>query len=243
MNNMNQNYFPQGNYQQSQDKSMVLGIISLVCGILALVTSCIGLGTYMGVIGAVLGILGISMKSQKSGLAIAGLVCSLVGIVIGLIMWVIADSSTSTSANAKIEKGTPSVESNNSTENRSPDKLYVGDKLIHNDIVIEYASCKKLKKLSEYNQPKKGHKVIRLNFKVKNNSDSTTHINHTDFTCYADGEQCEPYYIDESISLELSPSRSGKGAVAFEIPKNAKEIEIEYEPNFLIDDRYIFVYE
>lgn len=64
--------------------SLVLGIVSLVC--------IIGVaGLYPGIIGAVVGIVGIILgvmgksNPDRSGIATAGLVCSIIGTVLNLI--------------------------------------------------------------------------------------------------------------------------------------------------------------
>lgn len=66
--------------------SLVLGIIALVID-LASVGSFGWLGAIIGVIGLVFGILG-RKDPQKKGMATAGLVCSIIGIVLGLILYV-----------------------------------------------------------------------------------------------------------------------------------------------------------
>ena len=68
----------------------MLAIISLVLGILSIV-----LGCCTGWIGALFGIGGIicavfANKQGKSGLAKAGLICSIVGIVLGILITVLA---------------------------------------------------------------------------------------------------------------------------------------------------------
>lgn len=67
-----------------------LAIVSLVLGILAIILGCCS-----GVLGVILGIAGIicavlSKKNGKSGMATAGLICSIAGIVIGIAMVVIS---------------------------------------------------------------------------------------------------------------------------------------------------------
>ena len=65
--------------------SLVLGIISLVC---ALFLSGMGwLGAIVGVIGIVLGALG-RKDPEKKGIATAGLVCSIIGFILSIILYV-----------------------------------------------------------------------------------------------------------------------------------------------------------
>lgn len=77
--------------QQPENKeNNVLAIVSLVLGILSIV-----LGCCTGWIGALFGIGGIicavfANKQGKTGLAKAGLICSIIGIVLGIIITILA---------------------------------------------------------------------------------------------------------------------------------------------------------
>ncbi len=58
-------------------------VVSLVMGILAIIFSCCcGLGIIFGIIGIICAI--VSKKNGKSGIAIAGLVCSIIGAVFSI---------------------------------------------------------------------------------------------------------------------------------------------------------------
>lgn len=66
--------------------SLVLGIISIVIGLLS--GGGLGwLGAIMGVIGIILGSQGKKIQEQK-GLASAGLICSIIGTILCLLMYV-----------------------------------------------------------------------------------------------------------------------------------------------------------
>lgn len=66
--------------------SLVLGILSLVIGVFS--AGSLGwLGGIIGIIGIVLGALGKKNENQK-GLATAGLVCSIIGTILCLIMYI-----------------------------------------------------------------------------------------------------------------------------------------------------------
>lgn len=73
-----------------QPPSQGFGIASLVCGILALVMCCIWcLSIPLGVVSIVLGILQIQKKTAK-GMAIAGIVCSVLGILLSIVVFISA---------------------------------------------------------------------------------------------------------------------------------------------------------
>ncbi|GFH94927.1 hypothetical protein IMSAGC003_01460 [Lachnospiraceae bacterium] len=83
----------QNNYQQptppeGSQKTDTLAIVSLILGIASIVLGCCitYLGIALGVGGIICSVM--SKKKQKSGLATAGLVCSIIGIVFAVI-WII----------------------------------------------------------------------------------------------------------------------------------------------------------
>lgn len=83
----------QNNYQQpvppeGPQKTDTLAIVSLILGIAAIVFGCCitYLGIALGIGGIICSVM--SKKKQKSGLATAGLVCSIIGIVFAVI-WII----------------------------------------------------------------------------------------------------------------------------------------------------------
>ena len=65
--------------------SLVLGIISIVCGLFFMGFQ--WLGALLGVVGIVLGALG-KKNPEKKGMATAGLVCSIIGLVLSLVFYV-----------------------------------------------------------------------------------------------------------------------------------------------------------
>lgn len=78
---------PVKNY--TEEKQM--GVASLVLGIISLVAAFIPglnwLGAIFALIGVVLGALG-RKNPEKKGIATGGLVCSIIGLVLGLILWI-----------------------------------------------------------------------------------------------------------------------------------------------------------
>lgn len=67
--------------------SKVFGIISLVCGILGLICCCTGwFSIVLGVAAVVLGILSINKQEDAKGMAIAGIVCGGLGLLLAIIV-------------------------------------------------------------------------------------------------------------------------------------------------------------
>lgn len=81
------------NYEQApqqDDSAKTLSIVALILGIVSIVMGCCI--SFIGIITGIPGIIcaAISLKKQKSGMAIAGLVCSIIGIVIAIISIILA---------------------------------------------------------------------------------------------------------------------------------------------------------
>ena len=75
-----------------EKKKKGLGIASLVLGIIGLVTTCIVVGIIPSVISWILGIITLVRKNTKKGVAIAGVTCSSIGIILFIIMFMVANS-------------------------------------------------------------------------------------------------------------------------------------------------------
>ncbi len=76
--------------QDENGGSKVFGIISLICGILSIICCCLSwIALILGVAAVVLGIISIKKQEDAKGLAIAGIVCGGVGIVIFIVVLII----------------------------------------------------------------------------------------------------------------------------------------------------------
>lgn len=74
-------------------KQSGLGIASMILGIISILTACIAFGIVPGIVGAILAIIALCQKDKKHGTAIAGLTCSIIGIIIFAIMALILSVS------------------------------------------------------------------------------------------------------------------------------------------------------
>ena len=64
-----------------------------------------------------------------------------------------------------------------------------------------------------------------------------------DWECYADNSKADQTWIvdDNGLDGKLSAGREAEGAVYFEVPEDAENIELEYDINFWQSDKIIFV--
>ena len=133
----------------------------------------------------------------------------------------------------------------NQTSETSNDNLYVGigETLNANGLKI---TCQRIEDWNSNNMFIKaddGYKFIRAYFVMENTNDNDYILGGLDFECYADDSKMEmSYYGDNAIELysTISSGRKLEGYIYFEVPKNANEIEIEYETNFWTDKKAYF---
>ncbi len=163
-------------------------------------------------------------------------------IIIGIIGSGGSDESTSqTETNPQSQAQQTPADDTEDTE--IPDLIEAGTTVTVDGLEISYISCDAdFTEYNEYSAPSEGNKVVRAEFEFKNNSDSDCSLFSLD--CYADGTKCEIYfYADDyaSPTLEtISPGRTFKSVVYFEVPKDAQNIEMEMETNFWTEEKIIF---
>ena len=81
-----------------EQKSSGLSIASMVCGIVGLVLSCCVpyLPLILGIVGLVLGAISLRKRAGGKGMAIAGIVCSIITLIPAILMLVMGASLLST---------------------------------------------------------------------------------------------------------------------------------------------------
>lgn len=149
-----------------------------------------------------------------------------------------------TSSNDNAPKTTLNNETNGGTTTTTTKEYSVGEIYEDNYIAIKYVSLdENFTGYSRYASVKDGYKVIRAEFEFENLSTSDNYVSSYDFDCYADGYDCESFYSadDYGFSATLSTGKKTKGAVYFEVPKDATSIVLEYELNIWTDKRIEFI--
>lgn len=231
-------------------KQSPLGITSMVLGIISILTACIAFGIVPGIIGLILAIIALCQKDRKHGTAIAGLVCSVIGIVIFVIVVLFVNSvsdsnkestgkQTSVSAtmesSATVSEITPEskveeVEVPSGTV-ISPGYTFDADGLqvTINDFDLNFTDYE-----DEYgwNTPADGMKYIMIDVSYQNNSKDDKYVSIYDFQCYADNTDCEQNYSvveNSSLNANISSGRNTSYKIAFVVPQDAQSIELEYE--------------
>lgn len=167
-------------------------------------------------------------------------------VVVAVLLIVVFSSSGDSEPTVDTPSGQGSESSSVADETqKATDHIEVGSTVTDSEVKITYSSCDdNFTKYSKYADVTSGCKIVRAALTFENVSSSDVWLGS--FECYADGEKCEEFYSPDdycSTALEtISPGRKFSAVIYYEVPKDAKEIELEYEPDSWTGvDKYIFV--
>lgn len=134
------------------------------------------------------------------------------------------------------------TEKNDNTEiDEESNKIKVGEEFIYHDkIAVKFKKFYEVND-SEWNKPKKGNKLAAFELEVTNNGDDDFVFSSLSASGYADNVQVDTIFTEKTDSISLSAGRTGTVTLTFEIPKDAKSIEMEYEFNYFSEAKCIFV--
>lgn len=117
--------------------------------------------------------------------------------------------------------------------------LTVGSTLSAKGLNITLVKVENWESDNQFIQPKNGKKFIRAYFKLENTNNSSRYLGSFDFTCYADNVKTDmsvygDIYGGDSLALgtEVSGGRILQGYIYYEVPINAKSIQIEYDSDW-----------
>ena len=228
-------------------KQSGFGIASLVCGIAGILLACVAIGIVPAIVGIVFAIIALVQKNKGHGSAIGGLVCSIVGIITFFLAMFVFTSDDTNDTPKKVssnEETQIQATENHSTETATEEKVNepfeVGDTVETEDLRITFLKAEPY--TDEYDEPAKGHEFYKFEFEFVNISDSDQYVSSMDFNCYVDGYDMESAYSskDKDLDATLSAGKKTKGVVCFEIPKDAKDISLEYETNYWSESKVCF---
>lgn len=122
-------------------------------------------------------------------------------------------------------------------------EYHVGDKLKDGAMQIVYVASGEYQEENAFMQPEEGKKCIFVKLAFENQGSSDRAVSSFSFECYADGYNVDAHYTDNDLSATLSPGRTTDGILVFEVPQDAKNIEIEYETNVFTNKKIKFIYD
>ena len=161
--------------------------------------------------------------------------------VVAVVIVIIAASSGGNDSPTVEPASGDSTQSSQSTS-AADSKVKPGNTLNANGVKVTYKSVEVWKGYDEYTTPKDGNKIIRAYFEFENTNNYDCYVSSYDFQCYADGSVTDEYIFgDDNLNGDtLSSGRKTSGYLYYEVPSDAKEIELEYEADFWSDKKIIF---
>jgi hypothetical protein len=179
-------------------------------------------------------------KRRQGGIGCLGVVLLVLGVFI-----FIGSFGASMSKDKNPEKvGEVGTELSETGTQTIDNTFNVGDVVETDNFRITYESAGEYTDSNEFLQPKDGYVYWEFKFKFENisNTDQTVST-MMDWECYADNSKADQTWIvdDNGLDGKLSAGREAEGAVYFEVPKDAENIELEYDINFWQSDKIIFV--
>ena len=155
-----------------------------------------------------------------------------------------ADPGTTAAAETTPAPTTEAPTTEAPTTAPAKDAYQVGDTVKVKDVTFVYVASGEYESDNQFMQPADGNKYVFVEFYVEYNGKGNTGVSYFDFEGYADGYSVDQKYgFDNNLSGTISAGRWNQGRLYFEVPKDAKEIEIEYKVNLFTDEVVKFVYE
>lgn len=120
-------------------------------------------------------------------------------------------------------------------------KVKVGEDFIYHDkIAVKFKKFYEVND-SEWYKPEKGNRLVAFELEITNNGDDDFVFSSSSASGYADNVKVDTIITEKTDSICLSAGRTGTVTLTFEIPKDAKNIEMEYEFNYFTEARCIFI--
>ncbi len=187
------------------------------------------------------------MEEQKNK-SIGNIALRIFEIILGIIFFIcgIYQIASIFLKDSEASRNTTLVEGNNTsitdTTQNNEEEYNVGEIYQDKKIAIKFVSTdENFKGYSKYADIKSGYKILKANFEIENLGDSDIYVSTSDFSCYADGYDCEMFWqVDDAIfSSTLSTGKKTAGSVYFEVPENVNDITIEFTDIF-ISNKVVF---
>lgn len=212
----------------SQPKTNTLAVLSLITAF------------FMNLVGLILGIIALGQIKKTGeggkGLAIAGIIISSIGMVIGLLfavlffMGLIAASTLPDDPSS--ESGGTSIYEEETPKN-SPE-VSIGEETEIGDIKLKVLSVDE-PEVDEYQKPKSGNIYLSVELEITNQGYETEYISSTQGYIKDSKNQKYDYSIfalptgTSSISGELASQDSVRGEIGFEVPEDATGLKFYFQ--------------
>lgn len=131
-------------------------------------------------------------------------------------------------------------ETSDKEEESTTEEFYIGDEIVMGDYVLTVDNTKKSAG-SEFDKPKKGNQFLIISVTIKNNGEEEISYNPYDFTVQNGNGQVNDITfttVNTDTALDYGKLIAGgsvSGTLAFEVPKDDKNLLLRYQPDFWSD--------
>lgn len=155
---------------------------------------------------------------------------------------------------ACVDDGPTLVGNNNSgnettTTGSNDNKVFKpGDSVELNDVVVTFVGITKSTG-SQFNKPADGKVYVLCEFEIANNSKEDLVVSSMmSFEAYCDDYSCNTSFgalvekgDKDQLDGTVTAGKKMKGVIGYEVPTDWKELEIQYAPDILSNDKIVFV--
>lgn len=212
--------------------ALVLGIVSII---IAFIPLCGSIAFVPAIIGVILGIIDIVLKSKKKekmGVSIAGLILSILAIII-IVLWLFVIGAGSEAAAEQLANQTDNTVNNTEKEVK---QYALNEPATLGDGEVTVTKVEKSQG-TKYDKPKDGKEYIIVHVTIKNNGSKNLSYNPFYFKMQNSQGQQEDKTIsmvDQDTALlsgELTPGGTVSGTIVFEEPVNDNNLILIYQDN------------
>lgn len=188
-------------------------------------------------------------RKQKNSifltLGIILLVLGLIGIVGGS-----NDKPTKVESNINTEILSDNASSDNTSTEVSTEitTFGIGDTAEYRGVSVTLNSIEESDG-SQYNRPTDGNVFLLVNLTIENNSDSDLAVSSLlSFSAYQDGYTTNVSLMalsektGEQLDGTIAPGKKMQGTIAYEVPADYSEFEIDYQADMWDNQKFCFVY-
>lgn len=242
-----------------------MAAMSLVFGIVGMVLGCLVIGIVPAIISFILAIIVLSKGKPGKGMAIAGVITSVIGIMIFILIIVgvagnkdfkdgikdgYSKAAEETSVvskkedSAQIESIKETKEAESQTEAEEKSEFTVGDTVeADKGLTITILAAAEYTSENQFIQPADGKIFYKIDIEMENTSDKDTTVSSMiGFEAYEDGYAINQTYasgVENGLDGSLAAGKKIKGSLVYEINKDWKELEVQYKPNVWLDKKVI----
>jgi hypothetical protein len=235
---------------------LVLGILGVIFAIIPLL---FWLGGILALLGLILGAVGMGRAKRgaatNKGVAVAGTVLGLIGLILSIVIGVMTAmavdkavddinkelSKTAPKAPAGGDKGSAAAGDAGGTEGTDgaavPELLAADEAIVYDDDLQISVSAAKSFEPSEYNVGHtKGNKAYKVTVVIQNGSKAKFNADTVllEARAGADGVTAEQIYDEglDGVTGTVAPGQKATGTYAFSVPAGAKTLTVEVTPGF-----------